>query len=187
MSKYFTSDWHLDHKLMIELGHRPFKTLNEMNKTIVQNLLNILESGDQLYFLGDLSWSIKAYKDFFAQFPHDVEFHWILGNHDKKQYKQYERFVTSVGDTKEIYIGNKIPVYMNHYPHLTWNKSHFNAFHLFGHHHIGSNGNSKLDKMINGKMLNVNCEFHYYEPWSEDEIIKHMEKRPDNWDLIRKN
>ena len=185
--KYISSDFHLDHTLMIKLGIRPFSSLEEMNNIIIQNLLNVLKPGDQFYFLGDLSWSKKGYYDFFNQWPKNVEFHWILGNHDKKQYKQYKHFASSISDIKEIYIGNKQPVTLCHYPMLTWNKSHYNAFMLYGHHHVGSNGTDKLNNLIQGKMLNVNCEMYDYKPWSENEILEYMEKKPDNWDLIKKD
>lgn len=171
---------------MIKLGNRPFKILKEMNNTIIQNILKVLKPGDELYFIGDLAYSPQAYKNFFTQLPNNIKFHWILGNHDKKQWHQYKHYCTSIGDTKETYIGNKIPVYMNHYPHLTWNKSHYGSFMLYGHHHIGSHGTDKLDNLTYGKILNVNIEMNNYQPWSEIDIIKYMEKRPDNWDLIKK-
>jgi len=87
---------------------------------------------------------------------------------------------------KDVYIGDKLPVVLCHYPMLTWNKSHYNSFMLYGHHHTNSNGTAELAYKAEGKMLNVNVEFHNYMPWSEEEVIEYMSHRPDNWDLIRR-
>lgn len=182
---YITSDFHLDHTNVLKFSKRPFSSIEEMNRTIIKNILDVIKPGDIFYFLGDLAWSKKAYEDFFARWPRNVEFHWVLGNHDKKAWKQYKHHTTSVTDIKEIYI-EKNPITLCHYPMLTWNKSHYNAFMLFGHHHENSHGTDQLDKLACGKMLNVNVEFHDYKPWSEKEILEYMNKRADNWDLIKK-
>jgi calcineurin-like phosphoesterase family protein len=180
--KYFTSDWHLGHKLMLRLGHRPFKTMDEMNNTIIDNMFKVLKKGDILYFLGDLGWDNSIIDYFFNNKPKGVQFHWILGNHDKNSAK-YSKFCESISPIKEVKVeGNTIV--LCHYPLTTWNKSHFNSFMLYGHHHIGSHGTDKLDVHTEGKMLNVNVEFNDYKPWSEKDILAYMKEQPDNWDFI---
>ena len=108
----------------------------------------------------------------------------MLGNHEKG-WEQHKRFCSSIERLDSTTI-NGNHVVMCHYPMITWDRSHFNAWQLFGHHHNKSYGFKEIVEKSIGKTLNVNIEFHDYKPWSEEEIIEYMNTRPDNWDLIRK-
>ncbi len=83
MAKHFTSDFHLSHTGVIKFSDRPFKDIVEMDDLIIKNVISPLKEGDDLYFLGDLSWTQDASFKFFNQIPYNVHFHWILGNHEK--------------------------------------------------------------------------------------------------------
>jgi calcineurin-like phosphoesterase family protein len=183
--KYFTSDWHLSHNGILEFSKRPFENVEQMDNTIINNVLATVEGGDEIYFLGDLTWNHLTAERFFRQLPDNINFHWILGNHEKG-WQRYRKNCTSISYMKEVTI-NKHPVILCHYPMLTWNKSHYNSWHLFGHHHYKSNGWRHIEKMTKGKMLNVNVEFNDYQMWSENQIEKYMNKRKDNWDYIKKD
>lgn len=182
--KWFTSDWHLGHVRLMSIAERPFDEIEEMNERIISNMLSVLKPGDEIYFLGDLAWKRYALDEFFDKLPKRINFHWILGNHDYKNWQRFKNRCASIAYMKRTKIDNNT-VTLNHWPMLTWDKSHYNSWLLFGHHHRNSHGTDKLDKMINGKMLNVNLEFNNYMPYSEKDIIEIMEKKPDNWDLIK--
>lgn len=185
--KYFSSDWHLSHKATIEKLHRPFQSVEEMNTTIINNMLDI-PKGSILYFLGDIGRKREGIEDFFNALKKrkDLQFHWILGNHDKKLYKQYVRYCNSISDIKEVKLestGDK--VILCHYPMISWNRSHWNSFHLYGHHHSNSDDRSLFT--LPGKRVNVNCEFWNYKPLSEQQIVDFMKTKEANWDLIKKD
>ena len=182
--KWFTSDWHLGHFATLKFFGRPFELLEEMDDTIIKNIVSVVHPGDEIFFLGDLSWREDSMKKFLNQLPHKVQFHWILGNHDKgwRKYKSRVSSVALMGETKIQ--GHH--VVLCHYPMLTWNRSHYGSWQLFGHHHQNANGASKLDKLTVGKMFNVNLEFNDYKMYSEDDIVSIMERKKDNWDFIKK-
>jgi len=182
--KYFTSDFHIGHTKVIQFSKRPFSSVQEMDDTIIKNVISILKPKDELYFLGDFSWSLSSSQKFFSQLPYDVDFYYILGNHENG-HERFKSRCKVISPLYEIVIAGNITT-LCHYPMITWNKSHYNSWHLFGHHHNNSNGTDKLSSLVHGKALNVNIEFHDYKPWSEDEIVAYMSKRPDNWDLIRR-
>ena len=170
--KYFSSDWHLSHQNVLSWSNRPFDTIEEMNETIIENMIKPLKRGDELYFLGDMSWKIEPIKEFFERFPRGTHIHMINGNHER-WVGQFKHRYTSISNLKEIKIGGNHTT-LCHYPMLAWNKSHYNAFSLFGHIHKASHRFDKLENLTKGKTLNVNVEFHDYKPWSEDEIIAYM-------------
>ncbi len=182
---YVSSDFHLGHKRILEMSERPFKNIDDMDNTIIPNMLEPLKENDDFYFLGDFSWDINLIQLFFERFKlTKANFHWIIGNHDKKMVKQFKHQCTSISPMKEISIKNHYTV-MCHYPLLTWNRSHRNAFMLYGHHHHLSHGTLDLqNNLARGKMLNINLEFHNYKPWTEKEICDYMKDRPNNWDYI---
>lgn len=183
--KWFTSDWHLSHKNIIRFSDRPFDDLEKMDDKIISNMLDVIKPGDEIFNLGDISWGQEAMWKMFNQLPDRVQFHWILGNHDKGFEKFRER-CTSISLIKETKIQGH-PVTMCHYPMVSWNKSHYNAWMLFGHHHVGTeNSPDLLTNKTRGKMLNVNVEFHDFKMWSENEIVEIMGKKPDNWNFHRK-
>lgn len=174
--KYFTSDFHCFHEKL--LSFRPFITTDEMNEKLCESL-SVLKRGDILYYLGDIAMKRVGFDLFFSSIPKGVDVHWILGNHDEKYSKKYSNIVASVQRIKYIKIGNNKTT-LCHFPMYTWNCSHYNAWHLFGHHH-----NDKI-KYVTGKSLNVNIELHEYKLWSEEEVIEFMNTRPDNWDLVER-
>lgn len=183
--KYFTSDWHLSHTLVRELN-RNFIDNKEMDRTIIKNHLDVLKYGDDLYFLGDLTKNVKIAKKFLSDLKsRNIRFHWILGNHDKKIFKQLKHLVSSYDKMMDIYINNNFLFVLCHYPLVAYNQSHRNAINLYGHFHKNSHGTKQLDVRADGKKLNVNVEFNNYKPWSENDVIELMSKKRDNWDYIK--
>lgn len=168
-----------------------------MNTHIVEAMFSQVKKGDDFYFLGDIGWDIKLI-DYVLEEAKEkkIRFHWILGNHDKRFEKQYRGRIkefnssNTMHDILEVKLTDRAvkhyPTTLCHYPMMTWNKSHYNAFLLFGHHHVNTHKADEIKKLEkSGKMLNVNCEFHNYKPWHELEIIEEMSTRPDNWDIIK--
>jgi calcineurin-like phosphoesterase family protein len=179
--KYFTSDWHLSHQNIIRFANRPFASVEEMDDIIIKNVLSVVKDGDSIFFLGDFTWNREAGFRFFSQLSGAVEFHWILGNHDK-EWKTYKDRCTSINQIKETVIQGH-PVTLCHYPMISWNKSHYNAWQLFGHHHAPRE--AKIDKQVTGKAFNVNLEFNDYKMYSENDIADIMARKGNNWNKLR--
>ena len=56
---YFTSDYHFGHKNVIKYDRRPFKTVEEMNQTLIQNQNELVQDEDDFYFLGDFAMGLS--------------------------------------------------------------------------------------------------------------------------------
>lgn len=59
MKTYFTSDLHFGHKQIISLCKRPFKTIEDMDKTLAENWNNTVDAYDKVFVLGDVSFYSK--------------------------------------------------------------------------------------------------------------------------------
>lgn len=178
---YFTSDWHLFHTNIIKYSHRPFSNAEEMNESILNNYFDLVKPGDPVYFLGDFAFANKSRWDkiesILKQLTAHNEFHFILGNHDGGIMKLIKKYASSINRIKEIKIG-KQRITLCHYPMVTHNYSHRNAWQLFGHHH------RPMENIVPGKKWNVCVDTTNFYPISYTQLESIMSSRESNWDFI---
>jgi calcineurin-like phosphoesterase family protein len=180
---YFVSDTHFGHDNIRIYQNRPFGTVEEMDEALIARWNEKVEPDALVYHLGDFAFKNPA--RYARQLNGNITL--IMGNHDKKSIGCYEH---ECGFTvhKHSYLdiatqlepGKSHIVYMTlcHYCMMTWNKSHFGAWHLFGHTHTDILPNT-------GKSMNVCVGVNNdYEPTSLADVVKYMKKRPDNPNLI---
>lgn len=77
---WLIADTHLDHRNIIKYCHRPFKSVDEMNETIVRNWNQVVSSGDCVLFLGDLAF--RRFDYWLGKLNGEKVI--IRGNHDKQ-------------------------------------------------------------------------------------------------------
>lgn len=136
---YFTSDLHLGHENIIALCNRPFTTIDEMDKALIDNWNSIVTDSDTIFILGDFSWRLgdKGIKRYLDQLSGNKIF--IKGNHDKNEKPFsviYDGFVNiKVADSDDKAFGGYQHITLCHYPMLSWYHSHRGAWQLFGHWH----------------------------------------------------
>ena len=84
---YFTSNMHLGHEAIIHMCNRPFKNVEEMNRTLIRNINSMVHKNDTVYLLGDATHriSLDEANDLISKLNgHKIR---IRGNHDKKYDK----------------------------------------------------------------------------------------------------
>ena len=57
---WFTADTHFGHSNIIELTHRPFSSVQEMDRRLIANINDRVSARDSLYILGDFSFKMTA-------------------------------------------------------------------------------------------------------------------------------
>lgn len=127
---WFTSDPHFGHANIIKYADRPFKTVHEMDETLVENFNKLIKPGDKLYILGDISFTGRDLKEYISRI-NGVKY-FIRGNHDPKQFDK--SLFEWVADVKLIKIGER-SIFLSHFAHRVWPQSHYGAWHLYGHDH----------------------------------------------------
>ena len=91
MKVWFTSDFHLNHFNIIKYTGRPFKTLEEMNETIIKRFNERVGEEDMVFFLGDFCFKSGSGRgegepDKAIEFRKQLKCKniiFIVGNHDK--------------------------------------------------------------------------------------------------------
>jgi calcineurin-like phosphoesterase family protein len=102
--RYYTADPHFGHENIIDLCDRPFASLEEMEKAVIEAWMQCLSRTDELYILGDLggpSSSTEHVRSQVGASPAPVQ--WIKGNHDRDSWVQdLEGVADFQGDRMEI-------------------------------------------------------------------------------------
>ena len=184
---YFTSDLHLQHKFVLE--HRGFSSFEEMHDRLF-SMFDAVKKGDRVFILGDVAFTPYAAKelfDFLIMKKKVSALYIIEGNHDSQWLSKVEPHPRLHICQTMLLKGQKngyAPIFLSHYPHMIFNKSHYGAYQLHGHGHFDTTDRPMLDALVMGKRINVNCELHDYKLWSRDEIEEEMGKLPPNIDQV---
>lgn len=170
---YITSDLHLNHFNIIKYTNRPFKTLNEMNDTIINNWNSKISNNDTVYILGDFCF--KNTNDFVNKL-NGKDLFLLRGDHDSSSQSYNKLKIVDRILTLEI---NKYPIVLSHWAFRVWWKSHYNSIMLYGHSH------GKLEPI--GKSHDVGVDNNNFYPWSIDEIFELMKNKPNNINYLGDN
>jgi len=135
---------------------RDFKTIEQMNESIVNNINSVVGQDDVLIHLGDWSFggfeNVKIFRDRIVC----QEIHLILGNHDhhieNNRGDCQELFASVNHYTKLMYkFGTFV---LMHYPMASWDGLNKGHVHLHGHVHLPTNlrfgKGKKMDVGIDG-------------------------------------
>jgi calcineurin-like phosphoesterase family protein len=153
-----------------------------MNQTILKTINKYVGVEDTLYFLGDFCFGGHRFTPNYRDQVNCQTIHVCRGNHDHHINKYSDKF-TSIQDVLTLDIdskGNpKRTIFMSHYSHRIWLRSHKGVIHLYGHSH---------DSIPDfGKSMDVGVDVSYrlfgeYRPFDLDEILKLMEAK--NTELV---
>jgi calcineurin-like phosphoesterase family protein len=153
---FLFSDPHFDHKNIIRYAHRPFKNVEQMNKTILKNYNKIVKDNSSVFFLGDMTLrkGARGLNFWLKQLKGNIIY--FRGNHDPRGYKE------TVIHVDNLYFK------LSHFPR---NRGDWVGWMIHGHVH---------DKwpFINYdyKTINVSVDVTGFKPVRLSDIIKAVKK-----------
>lgn len=199
-----TSEWVEDNR---EKATRKFASLPDMNKALIEGINDNVKEEALLFNLGDWSFGgIGSIWEFRKQIK-CKEIHSILGNHDHhleepkilhnlsyidgKIVEQPSKNTRQIVHTTDLFASTqyvktitvkdgdkKYQIFMSHYAHLVWDKSHKGALHLFGHSHTSIN-HMCVGKSMDTGVDNAFLMYGKYRPFNlRDEIIPILNSKP---------
>lgn len=186
---WFTSDLHIGHELVRRT--RGFKTLEEMKEKIY-SMFDVVEKGDRVFILGDIAWDTENAQELinYLIFKKKVSDLYIIeGNHDVTKWLGKIKTHPRLHIHQTMYVKSQKgfgynSLFLSHYPHIVYNKSHHGTYQLHGHGHVDTTDRPILDKLLFGKRINVCCEFYNYTLLSRQDIEDMMSVKPDNLDYV---
>jgi calcineurin-like phosphoesterase family protein len=183
---YFTSDWHIGHKQVIEFCGRPFTDLDHMHSSLITNYNKLVKPEDTCIFVGDTTFSNTTDTKKIVQKLNGTKIA-VIGNHDPKQGTLLNMgFQLAVNQLSMCIRGHKVLV--SHYPFKPsllkyWSnkfkgldiryqdrrhKDDGKTFLIHGHTHSA--------KKLDGRALHVGVDAWNYTPVSMKLIEKHIDK-----------
>jgi len=132
--KYYTADEHYGHANILKFCNRPFANVEEMTERLIVNHNSIVTKDDFTWHCGDVFWrtlDVKEARKILSALngKHGL----IIGNHDETALRIAGMF-DAVHDTF-FDQSTKPAVFLSHYAHRVWPKSHARSYHVFGHTH----------------------------------------------------
>ena len=173
----FIADTHFGHENILAECRPQFRTVEEMDSVLIQNINRKMKKTDTLYIIGDFAFRSKCSPLVYLEAikPRKVL---ITGNHDRDWLKHLSEEELSryfVGVFSQFCIKkNGIELHLNHFPQLAWNRSHYFAqsFSVCGHIH------NARDTTIAAQLFpQVGCQFNAgvhingFEPVTFEELV----------------
>ena len=134
MNMFVTADLHFNHKSILKFTGRPFKDLDEMKSSIIDEINTKVEPTDILYNLGDLYFgkSQEELRELLSEIK--CRMHFIRGNHDHDNFVKVMKEFGHVDDYLELKVNGQLIV-MSHYPFAFWRNAHYGSIMFHGHMH----------------------------------------------------
>lgn len=164
---YFISDFHFNHKNIINFERTQFTTIDEHNSFLIQKCKEWaakIPAGSTLYNLGD--WGDTDFlwvNDIFT--AKDIKLVFLLGNHDhQKDIPLFEKYFDEVY-SYPFFISNKLVI--SHIPVAVYD----DTVNIHGHLH-----NSKMQK---NNYINVSLAVNNYNLFAEQNLNSVFSKLPE--------
>ena len=173
---YFTSDLHIGHENIIRFSNRPFSTLDEMNRTLVDNWNSRVTERDDVFVLGDMFYRKKEGVEEILKKLKGRK-HLIIGNHDYSWMKSIEPRKYFV-ETETLLVLKEEGRVMTlcHYPIMSWPHMYHGSYCIFGHIHNSAN-NADYWPLIesNPYLLNAGVDVNNFYPVTFEELKRNNE------------
>ena len=181
---YYISDTHFRDQKIFDKCKRPFKSLEDMERTIVTKWNARVKDDDIVYVLGDIgkdddSSTIDIFKELKGHK------HLIIGNHDHEMIEDIKN--SNVFESIkfiDLIMDGEYKVCICHYPLMDWMEFNRNGLLVYGHIHNKTEKNGyayKLMKEYYSTLPAYNCGVDVidFEPKTLKELITLKEVNKD--------
>lgn len=169
MTTFFTADLHLFHENIIKYCDRPFKNAEKMWRAIKRNWNAVVQPGDEVWVLGDLTLKKSNHIALLAKMIGELNGtkHMVVApTHDLMLPREYEE----IGFTTVHYPAFQLPNgwFLGHDPALAtvWPKG---SVYLCGHVHKLMTSQMSRTGVL---MINVGVDVRDFTPVSEEQILE---------------
>lgn len=142
MQTFFTSDTHFDDQYAIQYFNRPFQSVDEMNRVMVERWNEVVTENDTIYHLGDFTLDdIGHFTKWVSQLNGNIKI--LPGSHDDPWLRNFvpSEKVQVIAPLVSVQfpelMTEKSPqvIVLCHYSLQVWGRSNQGSWHLFGHSH----------------------------------------------------
>ena len=174
---FFISDTHFGHANIIRMCERPFVSIEEMDRTLIENWNARVSPDDDVYHLGDFAYRAeKSCVNYLKKLNGHI--HLVIGNHDYKQILKQPDALAMLEEYLEattITLPHK-RAFLCHYP-LAEPPKHVWIIH--GHVHNTTDVEHYQTWPIirtRERTLNASVEVNNYMPVTFDELLRNNQR-----------
>lgn len=133
MVAYFTADLHLGHQGVLGFGQRPFRTVEDHDRAIVDRWNNRVTDADTVYVLGDfaLGATARELRRLFGELRGQK--HLVIGDHDANRVLDLP-WASPPREILRVTVERQ-QLFLSHYPTRAWPGIFGGTIHLYGHTH----------------------------------------------------
>lgn len=172
---YFTSDLHLGHENIIRFSNRPFSSIEEMNRTLIDNWNSRVTDRDDIYILGDMFHKATDIEKILGKLKGRK--HMVIGNHDYTWMKKVDmaKWFIEINNIIVLKEGGRTMT-LCHYPLLSWPHMEYGGWCIYGHIHNSIPEGTGWDFISqNPRLLNAGVDINGYYPVPFEELITNNE------------
>jgi len=173
---FFTSDNHFGHSNVIKFCDRPWSSVEEMNKGMIELWNSTVPEDGVVICCGDFLWAKDEIDEFAEKLNGKI--YLVRGNHDQCKLRDEDssKKVTWIGDL--LRISTKDGRFIcSHFPLMAWS----GTYNVFGHVHTKKNGEiSGSDRDVIGRLrksqYDVGVDGNDYKPVKYEELMEKLKK-----------
>lgn len=194
---FYLADTHWGHKNCMAFDNRPFSSVEENDKMLIDNWNDAVNIDDDVYILGDISWYNVTKTIEILKYLNGNK-HLLVGNHDGRflKNKDFRNCFVEIAYYKELDLGDGKKLILSHYPMPFFNGQFRGNWHFYGHVHNSQQWNmienlKRIQEEERGAgtcdMINVGVMMEYmkYTPRTFNEVIDGYEKYRDKMIMMQ--
>ena len=165
---YYIADTHFGDERIMRFAHRPFESVEEMDKYMCDKWNRKVKDNDTSCIVGDFALNDEVAQRMFLLLKGHK--HLVLGNHDKfrldtlKLFKSVSQIVAIQDDGRSVCLC--------HYPLLSYENSGYGGYHIFGHLHNNKADAALIITKYIHRIYNCGADVNCFEPQALGEIIR---------------
>jgi len=158
MTIFITGDYHFSHRNILTYCKRPFKSVEEMNETIINNHNSLVSPEDTVIFLGDFKFYPNTVREFLDRL--NGHFIFVKGNHDSS--RDFKKAGIKLHKNLTIKVNDKWQYFLVHNP-----ENAKKGNNLVAHVHEEWSFKNEKDKY----MINVGVDRNDFKPHKLQTLI----------------
>ena len=176
MTTYLTADPHFGHGKMISTGARPFGSVDEMNRVLIENWNKVVNDKDVVWVIGDFAFNMTEREVAEVFYALKGRLRLVLGNHDYDNSGEVKPAVARlpweriVARAEIKHAGQRI--ILDHYAGMVWSADHHGSYLAYGHSH------GRLPGLPGS--IDVGMDSQNYRPISVDEFVRQADESVRN-------
>ena len=173
MNIFYTADLHFGHQYVLKAANRPYRTLEEMEKDLIERWNARVKGCDKVYILGDMFYrtdriipilEVLKGKKYLIEGNHDESWLRKIGRQTARLYFKEITQMTSFSDGER-------GVTLCHYPLLCY-KHQKNTFMIHGHLHTDVSEDFWPLLAQRDNILNAGVDINGFMPVTFEELVE---------------